>query len=81
MHRPFPKNAGIIMDVRVQVNRLCLTSDRRPQILYLDPHRARLFARRLLFCDEYQKHGQGNDDDAVCPIADLAPCFLSLRDD
>lgn len=41
------KNAGLIMDVRVRANDLSLTSDHRPQIMYLDPHRARPFAHRL----------------------------------
>jgi hypothetical protein len=41
------KNAGIIMDVRVRANDLNMISDHRPQIMYLDPHRARPFARRL----------------------------------
>jgi len=41
------KNAGLITDVRARANDLSLSSDHRPQIMYLDPHRARPFARRL----------------------------------
>ena len=41
------KNAGLIMDVRVRANDLSLASDHRPQIMYLNPHRARPLARRL----------------------------------
>jgi hypothetical protein len=35
------------MDVRVRANDLSLASDRCPQIMYLNPHRARPLARRL----------------------------------